>query len=271
MAREAYGAVVSVLTSLPSTRNSTRLTAPPASLAVAASGTAAPAAKCAPLVGLVRLTVGAVLPASAAAGGAVERERGRAWCCCRVDVPLKPSGEARRWRCCRSSQVAGAVTALAGLGPGGRPALLTLLAGVGEGEPERPAGHRVTGVGDGDVGGESALPVVGGVGDVAGDCGVGGGWVRRGRRRRAGRPRRRRLVAAGERRHRGFSLGRPGVRVRGARRRPARSGDRGSRPDPCRDPRALGIAQEIISWERFHSQVVSQIVPMGHDVAWPGC
>jgi hypothetical protein len=58
----AYGEVVSLLTTVPSIRNSTRLIGPSTSLAVAASGIAAPAAKFAPLVGLVSVTVGAVLP-----------------------------------------------------------------------------------------------------------------------------------------------------------------------------------------------------------------
>src|SRR5688572_5533374 len=55
-----YGALVSVLTRVPSTRNSTRLT-DPLSLAVAASAIVAPFAICCPLVGLVRLTLGGEL------------------------------------------------------------------------------------------------------------------------------------------------------------------------------------------------------------------
>jgi hypothetical protein len=50
---------VSVLTKVPSTRNSTRTIDPSASLAVAASETAAPEANDAPLAGLVKATLGA--------------------------------------------------------------------------------------------------------------------------------------------------------------------------------------------------------------------
>src|SRR5262247_3759035 len=56
-----YGTEVSLFTSAPSTRNSTRLTAPPGSLALAASCTVEPLGKEAPLLGLVRLTMGGVL------------------------------------------------------------------------------------------------------------------------------------------------------------------------------------------------------------------
>lgn len=62
VALKLYGELVSVATRLPSTRNSTRVTAPPGSPAVAASVTAEPEGNICPLVGLVRLMVGAVLP-----------------------------------------------------------------------------------------------------------------------------------------------------------------------------------------------------------------
>jgi hypothetical protein len=51
-----------VLTKLPSTRNSTRLTNPPGSLAAAASCTVEPDGNDWPLVGLDKLTIGGVLP-----------------------------------------------------------------------------------------------------------------------------------------------------------------------------------------------------------------
>ena len=62
VALKLYGDVVSVPTSVPSMRNSTRTTPPPGSLAVAANGTAAPAANDWLAVGEVRDTVGGVLP-----------------------------------------------------------------------------------------------------------------------------------------------------------------------------------------------------------------
>jgi hypothetical protein len=55
-----YGTLVSVFTSTPSTRNSTRLTKPPGSLAVALSCTVDPAGKLWPFVGLDKLTIGGV-------------------------------------------------------------------------------------------------------------------------------------------------------------------------------------------------------------------
>src|SRR5262252_8634585 len=61
VALKLYGDVVSLLTSVPSTRNSTRATAPPGSLAVAESVTAAPEAKFWLAVGEVSDTVGGVL------------------------------------------------------------------------------------------------------------------------------------------------------------------------------------------------------------------
>ena len=61
VALNTYGAVVSLPTTVPSTRNSTRLIGPSTSLAVAASGMTTPEANVAPLVGLVSATVGAVL------------------------------------------------------------------------------------------------------------------------------------------------------------------------------------------------------------------
>ncbi len=175
VALNAYGAVVSLPTTVPSTRNSTRLIGPSTSLAVAASGIAAPAANVAPLVGLVSATVGAVLvggappqltPLTVNAVGfgllptprAVEADRGRG-AGAEVAVPVEVAGGDRA----------------AGLGPGGRPALLHALAGVGEGEAERPAGERVAEVPERDVGGEAAGPVVGRIDDVTGDGRVGGG------------------------------------------------------------------------------------------------
>src|SRR5688572_21509785 len=61
VALKLYGDDVSLETSVPSTRNSTRATAPPGSLAVAASGTVAPAANAWLAVGEVSATCGAVL------------------------------------------------------------------------------------------------------------------------------------------------------------------------------------------------------------------
>jgi hypothetical protein len=61
VALKLYGEEVSVFTTAPSTRNTTLAIVPFESLAVAASGTAAPEAKLWFAVGLVRLTVGAGL------------------------------------------------------------------------------------------------------------------------------------------------------------------------------------------------------------------
>jgi hypothetical protein len=62
VALKLYGELVSVFTTLPSTRNTTLAMVPFESLAVAASGTAAPDAKLWFAVGLVSETVGAGLP-----------------------------------------------------------------------------------------------------------------------------------------------------------------------------------------------------------------
>src|SRR6185369_8223073 len=69
VAVKLYGEVVSLDTSALSTRNSTRMTEPPGSAAVADNVTAAPAANAWPLVGAVSVTVGAVLPVLAIVNG----------------------------------------------------------------------------------------------------------------------------------------------------------------------------------------------------------
>src|SRR5882724_7656331 len=86
-----YGTDVALLTRFPSTRNSTRLTAPPGSLALAASCTTEPLGKDAPLVGLVRLTIGGVLfwpPPLQIVPFRVNVEGALFW---PLNVPLKPT------------------------------------------------------------------------------------------------------------------------------------------------------------------------------------
>ena len=81
---------MSEFTRFPSTRNSTRVTAPPGSLAVAASVTAEPAGKVCPLVGLVRLMIGAVLPVPPPVQAVPLSEKPVGVELVVVNVPLKP-------------------------------------------------------------------------------------------------------------------------------------------------------------------------------------
>jgi hypothetical protein len=150
---------VSVLTRLPSTRNSTRATAPPGSLAVAASGTLAPAANCWPAVGLVRLTVGAVLPVPPPLQVVPFSANDVGMPFDPLNVPLNPAVNVAlvAMALFQSALLATVTFAPDWVKVTGQP-LRTCLA-VREGERQRPAvGDRVTGVGDGDVGAESVAP-----------------------------------------------------------------------------------------------------------------
>ena len=169
-----YGELVSVLTSVPSTRNSTRLT-PLLSLALAASGTARALVELL-AAGRAGQTHGGRrvlrwLRRAAIAGRAIQRER-RGRVVSAAERAVEPDGEALAaadalvpLRIARDRHL----RAAGRMGERHRPAILQALT-VREAEDQRPAvGDGGTVVGDDDVGAEAitAFPALG-VSDLAG-------------------------------------------------------------------------------------------------------